>query len=107
MATNICEKSTRMRDSEIEWPDLTTFTCSLACEQQRSHVYGWVNWTVAADTPDVVYYQSFYAYGLGWKIHVLDEGEEPDAANPSAGVLKIVTTPSKEFTTSSGRLGAR
>ena len=70
-------------------------------------MYGWVNWTVAADTPDVVYYQSFYAYGLGWKIHVLDEGEEPDAATPSAGVLKIVTTPSKKFTTSSRRVGGR
>ena len=42
-----------------------------------------MNWTVAAETPDTVYYQSFKAYGLGWKIKVLNEGEEPSFANPS------------------------
>ena len=42
-----------------------------------------MNWTVAAETPDTVYYQSFKAYGLGWKINVLNEGEEPSQASPS------------------------
>ena len=45
------------------------------------HEYGWVNWTVGQDTPDLVYYQSFYAYGIGWKINVLDEGEEPSSVD--------------------------
>ena len=56
-------------------------TLQKSCEANRERQYGWVNWTVAAETPDEVYYQSFYAYGLGWKIKVLDEGEEPSKAN--------------------------
>ena len=56
-------------------------TLQLACEQHRTHEYGWVNWTVSAETPDLVFYQSFNAYGMGWKIHVLDEGEEPSSVN--------------------------
>ncbi len=37
-----------------------------------------MNWTVTQDTADLVYYQSYFGYGMGWKIHVLDEGEEPN-----------------------------
>jgi hypothetical protein len=44
----------------------------------REKEYGWVNWTVAVDTPDLVYYQSYLDFGLGWKINVLDEGEVPN-----------------------------
>ena len=58
-------------------------TLRKSCEANRDKQYGWVNWTVAAETPDTVYYQSFKAYGLGWKIKVLNEGEEPSQANPS------------------------
>ena len=58
-------------------------TLQKSCEANRERQYGWVNWTVAAETPDTVYYQSFKAYGLGWKIKVLNEGEEPSFANPS------------------------
>ena len=73
-------------------------TLQLTCEASRAQQYGWVNWTVAADTPDLVYYQSYYAYGLGWKIHVLDEGEEPSRATLTVHVLSnnylisIITT---------------
>ena len=56
-------------------------TLDVACEQHRDHTYGWVNWTVSEETPDLVFYQSFYGYGMGWKIHVLDEGEEPSSVN--------------------------
>ena len=35
--------------------------------------------TVAENTPDEVYYQSYNAYGMGWKINVLNEGEEPNS----------------------------
>ena len=56
-------------------------TLQKSCEANREKEYGWVNWTVAAETPDEVYYQSFFAYGLGWKIKVLDEGEEPSQGN--------------------------
>merc|ERR1711935_300904 len=53
-------------------------TLQLACEKGRQF-YGWVNWTVAENTPDLLYYQSYKEYGMGWKIHVLDEGEEPSS----------------------------
>ena len=53
----------------------------MACEKGRQYSYGWVNWTVGQETPDLVYYQSFLAYGIGWKIHVLDEGEEPSSVD--------------------------
>ena len=33
---------------------------------------------MAVDTPDLVYYQSYLEFGLGWKINVLDEGEVPN-----------------------------
>ena len=56
-------------------------TLQVACERNRVHDYGWVNWTVAESTPDLVYYQSFFGYGMGWKIHVLDEGEEPSSVS--------------------------
>ena len=51
---------------------------NLALEKGRQF-YGWVNWTVAETTPNVVYYQSYKEYGMGWKIHVLDEGQEPSS----------------------------
>merc|ERR1719266_553904 len=40
-------------------------TLKLACEENRKFSYGWVNWTVAENTPDLVYYQSFNQYGMG------------------------------------------
>ena len=52
----------------------------MTCDEGQERVYGWANWTAGMDTPDTVYYQSFNDYGLGWKIHVLNEGEEPSAA---------------------------
>ena len=60
-------------------------TLQLACEQYRAHDYGWVNWTVAEETADLIYYQSYYGYGMGWKIHVLDEGEEPNVSAQVGG----------------------
>ena len=56
-------------------------TLSLACEPGRNAEYGWVNWTVHNDTPPLVYYQSYQDFGLGWKIHVVNEGEAFNSAN--------------------------
>ncbi|XP_059045492.1 protein Skeletor, isoforms B/C isoform X3 [Achroia grisella] len=33
-----------------------------------------LNWTVAHETPDLVYYQCYTHNNLGWKIHVVDPG---------------------------------
>ena len=67
-------------------------TLDLACEKGRAFEYGYVNWTVSADTPDLVYYQSFYHFGMGWKIHVLDEGEEPSSVNSLYQFKQLVIT---------------
>ena len=56
----------------------------LACEPGRAGEYGWVNWTVAPDTKDIVYYQSFNGFSMGWKIRVVNEG---DAMNRAAARL--------------------
>lgn len=50
-------------------------TLHKACEPGRDHEYGWVNWTVPFDTPDLVFYQSYTGWKMGWKIHVVNEGE--------------------------------
>lgn len=63
----------------------------LACEPHRSVEYGWVNWTVQTDTPDLVYYQSFNGFGLGWKIHVVDEGEEINhSIKMTSGIVTLI-----------------
>ena len=50
-------------------------TLELACANGRKDEYGWVNWTVAAHTPSLVYYQSYNGFGMGWQIHVVNEGD--------------------------------
>ena len=50
-------------------------TLELACDTGRKDEYGWVNWTVAASTPKLVYYQSYNGFGMGWQIHVVNEGD--------------------------------
>ena len=90
---NWCVRKTKILISLTKIQNLLTLifftqayrdTLQLTCEANGAQQYGWVNWTVAPETQDVVYYQSYYAYGLGWKIYVLNEGEEPNrAAHPS------------------------
>lgn len=46
-------------------------TLHLFCEPGEP---AYLNWTVAEDTPDLVYYQCFTHNFLGWKIHVVDPG---------------------------------
>ena len=64
----------------------------LACETGRNSEYGWVNWTVGAETPDVVYYQSYNGFGLGWKIRVVNEGDEMriSGAQEGRGCVAVV-----------------
>ena len=69
-------------------------TLQLACEKGRKF-YGWVNWTVAENTPNDLYYQSYNEYGMGWKIRVLDPGEEPSSVDKNvqnnAFIVSILT----------------
>ncbi|XP_052749030.1 protein Skeletor, isoforms B/C [Galleria mellonella] len=46
-------------------------TLQLECNSGEPAV---LNWTVAHETPDLVYYQCYTHNNLGWKIHVVDPG---------------------------------
>ncbi|XP_014365174.2 protein Skeletor, isoforms B/C [Papilio machaon] len=46
-------------------------TLQLECNEGEPAV---LNWTVAHETPDLVYYQCYTHNNLGWKIHVVDPG---------------------------------
>ncbi|KAJ2941635.1 hypothetical protein O0L34_g14691 [Tuta absoluta] len=46
-------------------------TLDLKCSDGEPAV---LNWTVAHETPDLVYYQCYTHNNLGWKIHVVDPG---------------------------------
>ncbi|PZC78224.1 hypothetical protein B5X24_HaOG202475 [Helicoverpa armigera] len=46
-------------------------TLQLECNEGEPAV---LNWTVAHETPDLLYYQCYTHNNLGWKIHVVDPG---------------------------------
>lgn len=46
-------------------------TLRLVCDEGEP---AYLNWTVAPETPDLVYYQCYTHNNLGWKIHVVDMG---------------------------------
>ncbi|XP_063869693.1 protein Skeletor, isoforms B/C-like isoform X2 [Scylla paramamosain] len=43
-------------------------------------------WTVAEDTPDLVYYQCYSHRNMGWKIHVVDSGYKQPRKGDNGGV---------------------
>ncbi|VDO96523.1 unnamed protein product [Soboliphyme baturini] len=53
-------------------------TLELVCDNGKS---GYLTWTPDSKTPDVLYYQSYVNFNMGWKIMVTDEipAELPDA----------------------------
>ena len=61
----------------------------VVCERGSKDNYGLLNWTVAEETDDIVYYQSYTHEGLGWKIRVLSPGE--NSSIPSIRI-KLSTT---------------
>merc|ERR1719471_630166 len=71
----------KSREGEDKWREVETFkdytaTLEVVCEEAGSKDnYGLLNWTVAEDTDNIVYYQSYTHENLGWKIRVLSPGE--------------------------------
>ena len=49
---------------------------------------------MAANTPNLVYYQSYNGFGMGWQIHVVNEGDPiggaPVSGAPSPLILAVV-----------------
>ncbi|XP_038117361.1 protein Skeletor, isoforms B/C isoform X2 [Culex quinquefasciatus] len=74
-AGRYCEWKHRSVDRSDEIAKFEDYmkTLYLACDETDSPpVY--LNWTVADDTPDMVYYQCYTHRNLGWKIHVVNPG---------------------------------
>ena len=65
-------------------------TLELACANGRKDEYGWVNWTVAANTPNLVYYQSYNGFGMGWQVHVVNEGDPIGGATVSGAPATLI-----------------
>ncbi|XP_064465589.1 protein Skeletor, isoforms B/C-like isoform X2 [Ornithodoros turicata] len=66
-------------------------TLELKCEEGQP---GTFTWTPDKDTPDTVYYQCFTHFFLGWKIRVLNPGEDPqdDDKKSSATIARLSVT---------------
>lgn len=69
-----CEWVHKTVDRSLEFDNFDEFfkTLKLDCQPGQPAK---LQWTVAQDTPDLVYYQCFTHNNLGWKIHVVNEGE--------------------------------
>lgn len=57
-------------------------TLKLECEDGDPAI---LNWTVAQDTPNLLYYQCYTHNNLGFKIHVVDPGQTSHRHNVSNG----------------------
>ncbi|XP_071440906.1 protein Skeletor, isoforms B/C-like isoform X1 [Hetaerina americana] len=56
-----------------EFFDTLRLMCDDSSEAASSGI-AYLNWTVAQETPDLLYYQCYTHNNLGWKIHVVDPG---------------------------------
>nr|XP_018906629.1 PREDICTED: protein Skeletor, isoforms B/C-like [Bemisia tabaci] len=74
-AGRYCEWTHKTIDRSMQTPTFEEFfeTLRLECEEGEPAT---LNWTVAPETPSLVYYQCYTHNNLGWKIHVLDSEEE-------------------------------
>ncbi|XP_025413670.1 protein Skeletor, isoforms B/C-like isoform X2 [Sipha flava] len=72
-AGRFCEWKFKSYDRSAEMETFQAFfdSLKLSCEEGNPDI---LNWTVAEETPDLVYYQSYSQTNVGWKIHVVDPG---------------------------------
>ncbi|XP_075210705.1 protein Skeletor, isoforms B/C [Lycorma delicatula] len=73
-AGRYCEWEHRTIDKSAETETFEDYfqTLQLNCEEGKAAI---LNWTVAPETPDELYYQCYTHNNLGWKIHVVDPGK--------------------------------
>lgn len=64
-----------IRDADTYDEYYASLDTSCTTDPAITEAAGTLTWTVAADTPDIVYYQCFTHSFLGWRIRVFDEGE--------------------------------
>ncbi|XP_054266957.1 protein Skeletor, isoforms B/C isoform X2 [Macrosteles quadrilineatus] len=72
-AGRYCEWAHKTVDKSLETPTFAEFfqTLRLMCDDGDP---AYLNWTVAEETPNLLYYQCYTHQNLGWKIHVVDAG---------------------------------
>lgn len=70
------------RSNDIETFEEYVKTLKLECEDGDPAI---LNWTVAQDTPNLLYYQCYTHNNLGFKIHVVDPGQTSHRHNVSNG----------------------
>ncbi|XP_050436047.1 protein Skeletor, isoforms B/C [Adelges cooleyi] len=89
-AGRYCEYKFRSYDRSSEMETFNAFFDSLKLSCEEGAV-GVLNWTVAEETPDTVYYQSYSQANVGWKIHVVDAGYKwNDDKNAASGLINNV-----------------
>ncbi|XP_050532309.1 protein Skeletor, isoforms B/C-like [Daktulosphaira vitifoliae] len=77
------------RSSEMETFNAFFDSLKLSCEDGSAAE---LNWTVAQETPDIVYYQSYSQSNIGWKIHVVDAGHKWKDEKDDAIKLNTIIT---------------
>uniref|UniRef100_A0A2A4J7G6 DM13 domain-containing protein n=1 Tax=Heliothis virescens TaxID=7102 RepID=A0A2A4J7G6_HELVI len=65
-------------------------TLQLECNEGEPAV---LNWTVAHETPDLLYYQCYTHNNLGWKIHVVDPGTPVPLSGDKQGRVNAAAAP--------------
>ncbi|XP_063228586.1 protein Skeletor, isoforms B/C isoform X2 [Bacillus rossius redtenbacheri] len=80
------------KSAEIETFEAYLETLRLVCDEGEP---SYLNWTVAPETPDLLYYQCYTHNNLGWKIHVVDAGYSSErdgngSGGPSSPALAVV-----------------
>lgn len=64
-------------------------TLRLVCDNGEP---AYLNWTVAPETPDLLYYQCYTHNNLGWKIHVVDMGYRSQHNGASAADMAVLSS---------------
>ncbi|XP_051157784.1 protein Skeletor, isoforms B/C isoform X2 [Leptopilina boulardi] len=77
------------KSSEIDNFDEFFKTLKLDCQPGQPAK---LEWTVAQDTPNLVYYQCFTHNNLGWKIHVVNPGERARREEEQEGLTSAGST---------------
>ncbi|XP_054005664.1 protein Skeletor, isoforms B/C isoform X1 [Hylaeus anthracinus] len=84
-AGRYCEWTHKTVDMSAETETFESFfeTLRLKCDEGEPAK---LVWTVAEDTPDLVYYQCYVHNNLGWKIHVVS------SAHTTVPIISMITT---------------
>uniref|UniRef100_A0A336JYU4 CSON003313 protein n=1 Tax=Culicoides sonorensis TaxID=179676 RepID=A0A336JYU4_CULSO len=81
------EHKTIDKSADVETFEEYMKTLQLKCDENSQPAV--LNWTVDANTPDLVYYQCYTHKNLGWKIHVVDSGA---TSKINSGIVTVLNT---------------